>query len=200
MADQRDRQLQRRRWRTIQHLIHDRADLRVTVQNGAVDDIDDSGKENQKDLSRSVEEIVVIAVAGYFLHSLGLAITLALSLAALGCFLLQAPVWCGTETRVGEQFSHRGVPVNRDCPYLPGSPIQSALALETVRSRRSYPAVFGRFARRSGPPEKATDIWRCCDSPEFIEGRIYLAGMASPPPRLTLVQHARSHGASREII
>jgi hypothetical protein len=45
---------------------------------------------------------VVIAVALYFLHSLGLTVILVLSLAALGYFLLQAPMWCGAETRRGE--------------------------------------------------------------------------------------------------
>jgi hypothetical protein len=45
---------------------------------------------------------VVLAVAGYFLHSFGLAVILALSLAALGYFLFQAPMWCGAETRTGE--------------------------------------------------------------------------------------------------
>lgn len=45
---------------------------------------------------------IVIAVAGYFLHDFGLAVILSLSLAALGYFLLQAPVSCGAETRKGE--------------------------------------------------------------------------------------------------
>lgn len=45
---------------------------------------------------------VVVAMAGYFLHDLKLAVILALSLAALGYFLFQAPVWCGAETRKGE--------------------------------------------------------------------------------------------------
>ena len=42
---------------------------------------------------------VAVAVVGFFLHNIGLAVTVALALAALGCFLLQAPVWCGAETR-----------------------------------------------------------------------------------------------------
>ena len=42
---------------------------------------------------------VVIAVAGFFLRSIGLAIVIALALAGLGYFLFQAPVWCGAETR-----------------------------------------------------------------------------------------------------
>jgi hypothetical protein len=45
---------------------------------------------------------VVIAVAGYLLHDLKLAVILALSLAALGYFLFQAPMWCGAQTRKGE--------------------------------------------------------------------------------------------------
>lgn len=45
---------------------------------------------------------VVMAMAGYFLHDLKLAVILVLSLAALGYFLFQAPVWCGAETRRGE--------------------------------------------------------------------------------------------------
>jgi hypothetical protein len=45
---------------------------------------------------------VVIAVTAFFLHGLGLAVILGLSLAALGYFLLQVPVWCGAETRKGE--------------------------------------------------------------------------------------------------
>lgn len=45
---------------------------------------------------------VIIAVAGFVLHNIGLTVILALSLAALGYFLLQAPVWCGAETRTGE--------------------------------------------------------------------------------------------------
>jgi hypothetical protein len=45
---------------------------------------------------------VVIAVAGFFLHSIGLAVVIALALAALGYFLFQAPMWCGAETRKNE--------------------------------------------------------------------------------------------------
>ena len=45
---------------------------------------------------------LIIAVAGFFAHSLGLAVILALSLAALGYFLLQAPVWCCAVTRTGQ--------------------------------------------------------------------------------------------------
>jgi hypothetical protein len=36
------------------------------------------------------------------MHGFGLAVILALSLAALVYFLFQAPVWCGAETRKGE--------------------------------------------------------------------------------------------------
>ena len=45
---------------------------------------------------------VVIAVAGFFLHSIGLAVVIVLALAALGYFLFQAPMWCGAETRKQE--------------------------------------------------------------------------------------------------
>ena len=45
---------------------------------------------------------LAIAVAGYFLHTLGLAVILILSIAALGYFLLQAPEWCCAEIRTGE--------------------------------------------------------------------------------------------------
>ena len=41
---------------------------------------------------------VVIAVAGFFLHSIGLAVVIALALAALGYFLFQAPL-CQTLVR-----------------------------------------------------------------------------------------------------
>src|SRR5260370_19555435 len=60
---------------------------------------------------------VVIAVVGYFLHSLKLAIILALSLAALGYFLLQAPVWCGAETRTGERCRKSSRGLLRGCSY-----------------------------------------------------------------------------------
>jgi hypothetical protein len=45
---------------------------------------------------------LVIAISGFFLHSLGFAVILAISLAALGYFLIQAPVWCCAVTRTGE--------------------------------------------------------------------------------------------------
>ena len=45
---------------------------------------------------------VVVAVAGFFLHSVGLAAVIALALAALGYFLFRAPVWCEAETRKNE--------------------------------------------------------------------------------------------------
>jgi hypothetical protein len=45
---------------------------------------------------------LVIAALGFFLHSLGFAVILALSLAAFRYFLLQAPVWCCAVTRKGE--------------------------------------------------------------------------------------------------
>lgn len=58
---------------------------------------------------------VVIAVAGYFLHDLKLAVILALSLAALGYFLVQAPMWCGAETRKGEWCRKNSHGVLRGC-------------------------------------------------------------------------------------
>jgi len=42
---------------------------------------------------------VVVAVAGFFLHNIGLAVVIALGLAAIGYFLLQAR--CGAEQRPG---------------------------------------------------------------------------------------------------
>ena len=60
---------------------------------------------------------VVIAVVGFFLHSLGLAVILALSLAALGYFLLWAPVWCGAETRTGEWCRKNSHGLLRGCSY-----------------------------------------------------------------------------------
>lgn len=44
---------------------------------------------------------LAVAVLGFFFHSLGLAVILALSLAALGYFLVAAPVWCCAITRQG---------------------------------------------------------------------------------------------------
>ncbi len=41
---------------------------------------------------------LVVAVLGFVLHSLGFAV----SLAALGYFLVQAPVWCCAVTRTGQ--------------------------------------------------------------------------------------------------
>jgi hypothetical protein len=58
-----------------------------------------------------------IAVAGYFLHNLGLAVVLALSLASLGYFLFQAPVWCGAETRKGECCRNNSHGLLRGCSY-----------------------------------------------------------------------------------
>jgi hypothetical protein len=60
---------------------------------------------------------LAIAVVGYFLHSLGLAVILALSLAALGYFLLQAPVFCGAEIRTGEPCRKNSHGLLRGCSY-----------------------------------------------------------------------------------
>ncbi len=60
---------------------------------------------------------IVIAVGGYFVHGLGWAVILALSLAALGYFLFQAPVWCGAETRKGEWCRRNSHGLLRGCSY-----------------------------------------------------------------------------------
>lgn len=58
---------------------------------------------------------VIVAVAGYFLHRIGFALILALSLAALGYFLFQAPMWCGAETRSGDWCRHNSHGLLRGC-------------------------------------------------------------------------------------
>jgi hypothetical protein len=45
---------------------------------------------------------LVLAVLGFILHRLGFAVILVLSLAALGYFLVAAPMWCCAITRKGE--------------------------------------------------------------------------------------------------
>ena len=45
---------------------------------------------------------LLLAISGYFGHRLALTVVLALSLAAFGYFLVQAPVWCCAITRKGE--------------------------------------------------------------------------------------------------
>jgi hypothetical protein len=60
---------------------------------------------------------VVLAVGGFFLHKMALAVILALSLAALGYFLVQAPVWCGAETRAGEHCRKNSHGLIRGCSY-----------------------------------------------------------------------------------
>jgi len=45
---------------------------------------------------------LAVAVLGFVFHSLSWAVILALSLAALGYFLVAAPVWCCAVTRTGE--------------------------------------------------------------------------------------------------
>lgn len=60
---------------------------------------------------------IAIALAGYFVHGLGWAVVLALSLAALGYFLFQAPVWCGAETRTGEWCRRNSHGLLRGCSY-----------------------------------------------------------------------------------
>ncbi len=58
---------------------------------------------------------LAVAIAGYFLHNLGLAVILALSLAALGYFLLLAPVWCCAEIRTGEPCRRNSRGLLRGC-------------------------------------------------------------------------------------
>jgi len=60
---------------------------------------------------------VAVAIAGFFLHSIGLAVILAFALAALGYFLFQAPVWCGAETRTGERCRKNSHGLLRGCSY-----------------------------------------------------------------------------------
>lgn len=58
---------------------------------------------------------LVVAILGYFLHGLGMAVVLALSLAALGYFLLAAPVYCGAEIRTGEPCRKNSHGLLRGC-------------------------------------------------------------------------------------
>ena len=45
---------------------------------------------------------LIVTISGYFGHRLALTVIFALSLAAFGYFLVQAPVWCCAITRKGE--------------------------------------------------------------------------------------------------
>lgn len=58
-----------------------------------------------------------LAIVGFFLHALGLMVVLALSLAALGYFLFEAPVWCGAETRKGEHCRNNSHGLLRGCAH-----------------------------------------------------------------------------------
>lgn len=60
---------------------------------------------------------VVVAIGGYFFHKIGFALILALSLAALGYFLFQAPMWCGAETRKGERCRNNSHGLLRGCSF-----------------------------------------------------------------------------------
>lgn len=60
---------------------------------------------------------IVVAVAGFFLHKIGLAVVIVLAVAAVGYFLLQAPVWCGAETRTGERCRKNSHGLLRGCAY-----------------------------------------------------------------------------------
>jgi hypothetical protein len=58
---------------------------------------------------------LAIAIFGYLFHGLGFAAILALSLAALGYFLLQAPMYCGAETRTRESCRNNSHGLLRGC-------------------------------------------------------------------------------------
>lgn len=60
---------------------------------------------------------LVIAVAGWWLHTFGLAVVLVLSLAAFGYFLLLAPVYCGAKIRTGEACRKNSYGLLRGCSY-----------------------------------------------------------------------------------
>ena len=75
---------------------------------------------------------LAIAVAGYFFHTFGLAVILILSIAALGYFLLQAPVWPTRPPQYGHegQLARAGTAAaadvlipSRTSPYVDVSPM-----------------------------------------------------------------------------
>jgi hypothetical protein len=69
------------------------------------------------------------------LNSLGLAVSLALSLAALGYFLLQAPVYCGAEIRTGQPCRKNSHGILRGCSIF--SRVESGrLQVRTSSSRQ----------------------------------------------------------------
>ena len=58
---------------------------------------------------------LVIAIGGFFAHLLIPAVVLALAVGALAYFLLQAPVWCGAETRAGLRCRRNSRGLLRGC-------------------------------------------------------------------------------------
>jgi hypothetical protein len=98
---------------------------------------------------------LAIAILGFFLHSLGLAVILALSLAALGYFLLAAPVWCGAEIRTGEPCRRNSHGLLRGCSirqhkwqrvrktFTPGG---GRAILEAAKSAAGFLALVGGVA------------------------------------------------------
>jgi len=59
----------------------------------------------------------LIAVVGFFLHKLAPAAALILAIAALMYFLVEAPVWCGAETRKGDHCRRNSNGLLRGCSY-----------------------------------------------------------------------------------
>jgi hypothetical protein len=75
-----------------------------------------------KDLARLLTRYwgyiaVVVAIGGFVLHRIGLAVVLVLSAAALGYFLVEVPVWCGAQTRSGEHCRMNSRGLLRGCSY-----------------------------------------------------------------------------------
>jgi hypothetical protein len=58
---------------------------------------------------------LALAIAGWFAHLFTAAIILVLSIAAVGYFLLQAPVWCGAITRDGRMCRHNSTGLLLGC-------------------------------------------------------------------------------------
>jgi hypothetical protein len=58
---------------------------------------------------------LVMAVAGFFMHALGVMVVLALGLGSLGYFLFQAPVTCCAEIRSGEWCRNNSHGLLRGC-------------------------------------------------------------------------------------
>jgi hypothetical protein len=84
---------------------------------------------------------LAVAIAGFFLHGLGPAIGLALALAALGYFLIVAPVWCGAEIRTGEHCRRNSHGLLRGC---------SLRQHKWQRVRQTFTPVGGRTVLAAG--------------------------------------------------